>query len=507
MKRPMKRQASEETAMRYSVAGAVGAGLLAVVLGTALPSCEVGPDYQRPAMAVPTTYRSADTQPTTAPALDQAWWRLFHDDTLTALEESALAANTDLQAAMARVSEARAAVDVAKSQYYPSVTANPTAFRSRTSANAPGGQASTGNLITVPVDLSYEIDIWGRVRRSVEAAQAPYQASIADLEVVRQTLLADVANDYFTIRSLDAQAQIIDRNLDLYRSQIKTIQQQLAAGLVTNIDVLQVQVQLEATRAQGLDLRRQRTDAQHALATLLGRAPTELTVAVRPLDVAPPEIPPGLPAELLRRRPDVAEAELNLIAANAQVGVATANFYPVVKLTGLAGYESVDVQHLVDWQSRIWSIGPSISAPIFEGGQLTASLRQAKARSQELQASYRGTVLGAFRDVEVSLTDIHLFADQADAEAHAVAAAREYLRLAQTQYDQGIVNLLQVIDADRAVLTNELSAAQTLNQRMAATILLIKAMGGGWDSSTPPRVDVPHPESEPESRAATVRER
>jgi multidrug efflux system outer membrane protein len=393
---------------------------------------------------------------------------------------------------MARVAQARAAARVTQSQFYPVVTLDPALNRSRTPAgrissngslgggNSSGGR--TSNSYRIPFDVSYEVDIWGRVRRLSEAAIAQVRATEDDYEVVLQTLEADVAQDYFSIRSLDAQAQILAKNVESFRQQVSLTQTQQKAGLVGPIDVLQAQTQLNSTIAQEVETRRQRTDLEHALAVLLGRSPSELAIADRPLDLVPPAIPAGLPSDLLRRRPDVAQAEENLVTANAQVGVATALFYPTVRLTGAAGFESIDLQHSLDWENRVWSIGPSISFPLFNGGQLDANLEQTRQRYQELSATYRGVVLAAYRDVEDSLTDLHLRADAASAQNQAVTEAREYLRLAQVQYKGGLMPYLQVIDAERTLLTAELSAAQILNQRLISSVLLIKSLGGGWEA-------------------------
>lgn len=456
-----------------------------------ITSCTVGPNYQRPGMRVPATFKSATTGESARPSLANNWWQLFGDPTLTQLEESAIAANTDLQAAMARVAQARAAARVTQSQFYPVVTLDPALNRSRTPAGrissngSLGGSSSGGRTSSsyrIPFDVSYEVDIWGRVRRLSEAAIAQVRATEDDYEVVLQTLEADVAQDYFSIRSLDAQAAILAKNVESFRQQVSLTQTQQKAGLVGPIDVLQAQTQLNSTIAQEVETRRQRTDLEHALAVLLGRSPSELAIADRPLDMTPPTIPAGLPSDLLRRRPDVAQAEENLVAANAQVGVATALFYPTVRLTGSAGFESIDLAHSLDWENRVWSIGPSISFPLFNGGQLDANLEQTRQRYQELSATYRGVVLAAYRDVEDSLTDLHLRADAARAQNDAVTEAREYLRLAQVQYKGGLMPYLQVIDAERTLLTAELSAAQILNQRLISSVLLIKSLGGGWEA-------------------------
>jgi multidrug efflux system outer membrane protein len=346
------------------------------------------------------------------------------------------------------------------------------------------GQANGGrtiNNIRIPFDLTYEIDVWGRVRREYQASSAQAMASEIDFEVVLQTLEADVAQNYFNLRFLDLEALIVGQTVESYRKQLDLTRKQFRAGLVGQTDMAQAESQLNSTLTQEIDIRRQRLDAEHALAVLLGRTPSEVDVAVMPLDLEPPVVPSGLPAELLRRRPDVAEAEQNLIAANAQVGVAVANFYPRINLNAAAGFQSFDLAHALDWEQRIWSLGPSISLPLFTGGQLQSSLDQARARYDELVANYRGIILGAVRDVEDGLTDLRLRADAAQAQEQAVRSSREYLRLAQLQYQQGLISYLTVIDAERTLLTNELSAAQILNQRLTSTVLLIKALGGGWE--------------------------
>ena len=452
----------------------------------ALTSCAVGPNYQRPPQAMPTTYKSATSQPAVAAPLTMRWWQLFGDPELNSLEESTLNENPTILAAMARVEQARAAARVTKSQFYPTITLDPSIERGRTpintSVNNSGRTSVTSTEVLIPFDLTYQVDAWGRVRRAYEAARAQYQASQDDFEVVMLTLQADVAQNYFALRSLDAQDKILASTVDAYRQQLDLTQTQLKAGLVSPTDQAQALAVLHGAIALEIEVRRMRADTEHALAILLGRSPSELTLPSDPLDLLPPVIPAGLPADLLRQRPDVAEAEQNLAAASASIGVAKAELYPTISLTGDAGFESFDVGHALDWEQRIWSVGAGASAPIFEGGRLQANLDQARARYQELAATYRNSVLGAIRDVEDSLTDMHLRADEASAEAEAVKASAEYLRLSNIQYHQGLVGYLQVIDAERTLLANKLIAEQTHNLRMASTVLLIKALGGGWEA-------------------------
>jgi multidrug efflux system outer membrane protein len=463
-----------------------GAGILLILLA----SCSVGPDYVGPAVEAPPGYKSATAQDAGSPALDRRWWRIFGDATLNSLEEAAVAANQDLKAALARVEQARAAVRIVGSQQYPSATFDPLAQRFRTSANGTrgsgaGGKSVTTNDFQLPIDFSYEVDVWGRVRRSVEASVAQAQASEDDFIVALQSVEADVAQDYFTLRSLDAQAEILKRTVEIYQRQLSLLGTQFRAGLVGRITVVQQETQLYSTSTLEIDVRRQRADVEHALALLTGRPPSELNLAQAPLDLQPPQVPAGLPSELLRRRPDVAQAERMLAAASAQIGVAVAQYYPDLRLSGQVGLESVDLRHLFDWQSRIWSLAASALTPLFLGGQLDASLDQARARHREALAVYQSRVLSAFRDVEDSLTDLHLRAEATEAQAKAVAAAREYVTLSETQFKQGIVSYLQVTDAQRSLLVNELAAAQLQNQRLNSSVLLIKALGAGWDSEAP----------------------
>jgi multidrug efflux system outer membrane protein len=456
-------------------------------LALLLASCSVGPDYVRPEVQVPPAYKSATADESPSPSIDRQWWKLFGDPALDALEEAASEANTDVKAALARVFQSRAAAKIAGSQRYPTVTFSPLAQRFRTSDNgvrggALGRTSIESNDFQVPLDFAYQVDVWGRVRRTLEAADAQAQASADDLIVVLQSVQAEVAQNYFLLRSLDSQAEILKKTVAVYRRQLSLLETQMRAGLVGRITLAQQEAQLYFTATQEIDVRRQRADVEHALALLTGRPPSDLSLAPVPLDRLPPKVPAGIPSELLRRRPDVAEAERLLAAASAQVGVAAAQFYPDLRLTGQVGLESADIRHLFDWQSRIWSLAASALTPLFSGGQLSAQLEQAKARYDEALAVYQGRVLGAFRDVEDALNDLHLRAEAMDAQAKAVASAREYVTLSEAQYKQGLIGYLQVTDAQRTLLVNELSSTQLVGQRLSSSVQLIKALGAGWDA-------------------------
>jgi multidrug efflux system outer membrane protein len=458
--------------------------LLAVVTA----ACTVGPRYQRPAVEQPPAFKSEP--PASAVALPESgWWKLYADQELEGLIAAANAANQTLRQAVARVDEARALARVAGSYLYPSVSANPAFSRARlsgTRASQVTGQPVTGGSILddwiVPADLSYEIDVWGRVRRSYEASRAAARAAVADEAVVRLTVQTQVASFYYTLRSLDAQDQILTQTDEAYREQVRILSVQLKNGLVGAIAVSQAQATLQTASAQLQDVRRARADVEHALAILCGRPAPSFSIPVRPLhDSTPPAVPPGLPAELLTRRPDVAEAEQNVMAANARIGVATANFYPRFMLAGAAGFESASASDLFAWKSYIASILPSISLPIFQGGQLKANLAAAKAQYEQTVAAYVQQVFVAYGDVEDALTDLRLLTEEVARLREAVDASQNYLRLARSQYQHGLADYLLVIDAERTLLANRLLLAQTSNLQMGASVHLIKALGGGWE--------------------------
>jgi multidrug efflux system outer membrane protein len=448
----------------------------------------VGPNYVRPAVEQPVVFKS---QPATqeAPPILTEWWQLYRDADLDQLIATAQASNQTLRQAVARVDEARALARVAGSFLYPTISLDPRFARTRNSGNrdsAITGQrvqkSATINDWLIPLDLTYEIDVWGRVRRSFESASAQAAASVDDVGVVQLTVETDVAQFYYNLRSLDAQAQILMENIASYREQVRILSAQLKSGLVSPIVLNQAQAQLQATLAQQRDIERARADQEHALAILCGRPAPSFTVAPNPLhEISPPVVPPGLPAQLLVRRPDVAEAEQNVVAANAQIGVATANFYPTFTLTGAAGFESASASSIFDWRSAVAAIAPSISFPIFQGGRLNANLEATEARYRQTVAAYVNQVLVAYADVEDALTDLHALSDEVGNLREAVSASENYLRLAQAQYKFGLVDYLIVIDAERTLLANRLSLAQAVNLQMGASIHLIKALGGGWN--------------------------
>jgi outer membrane protein, multidrug efflux system len=451
-------------------------------------ACMVGPDYVRPSVEQPARFKS-EAVSELGPPIPPEWWELYREPELDRLIATATESNQTLRQAVARVDEARALARVAGSFLYPTISNDPSFRRQRYSANREStitgnkvAQGATVNDWLIPIDLSYEIDVWGRVRRSFESARAQAKASEDDVGVVRLIVETDVTRFYYALRSLDAQAQILEQTVLAFREQVRVVSVQLRTGLVSPIVVAQAQAQLQTTVAQQRDVLRARADLEHALAILCGRPAPSFAVAVNPLgEVSPPAVPPGLPAQLLARRPDVSEAEQNLAAANAQIGVATAEFYPRFTLTSSAGFESANIASLFTWQSRVASILPSVSIPIFQGGRLRANLDATRARYRQAVAAYTNQILVAYGDVEDALTDLHAFADEVGSLREAVSASQDYQRFAQAQFKYGLVDYLIVIDAERTLLANQLSLAQAVNLQMGASIQLIKALGGGWN--------------------------
>jgi multidrug efflux system outer membrane protein len=457
-------------------------------LSVVLAGCMVGPDYKRPPLETPGSFKSqADSAP--VPPIAPEWWRLYREPELDRLIAMANQSNQTLIQAVAAVDQARALARVARSFLYPTISADPTFTRERTSPNRrsiisgqPVGIAATFNDWLVPIDLTYELDVWGRVRRGLQSARAQAVASADDEAMVRLTVQTDVAQIYYTLRLLDAQAEILAQTVVSYREQVRILSVQVRTGLTSPIVLAQADALLQSTLAQQRDFERARADEEHALAILCGQAAPTFSVAANPLrEVLPPEVPAGLPAMLLRRRPDVAAAEQTAVAANAQIGVAKAALYPTFSLSSFVGFESANLSTLGNWQSRVASLIPGVTLPIFEGGRLKANLDATRAVYRQTVAAYVNQVLIAYGDVENALTDLHAYDDETGNLRTAVTASREYLRMAEVQYKIGLVDYLTVIDAERTLLTNQLSLAQNLNSQVAASILLIKALGGGWE--------------------------
>ena len=450
----------------------------------------VGPDYKQPTNAIPSTYKAMEYGHwKIGETLDNVpkgnWWELFGDTNLNALEIQSLQANQQLQAAIARVDQARATARVARSEFLPTVDFDPSYQRERYSPNAnPSFGNVTANTFSTPFDLSYEVDLWGRVRRNFESSRAEAQASLADYYNVLLTLNSDVAQNYFSLRSLDAEIATVTSTVELRHEQVRLVSGRFQGGVGNNLDVAQAQTDLATTEVQAASLAQQRDQLENAIAILVGQNPSVFKLPALTetnWNPQPPEIPAGLPDDLLERRPDVAQAERLLASANAKIGVAKAAFFPVVTLTGSGGYLSADVSTLFNWESRTWSFGPSVSLPIFAGGRNKASYLRSKAAYQEAVANYRQQVLVAFGDVENSLSAIRHLAEQSEAQERAVQNARRATEFATDQYRAGIVAYIEVVDSSRDSLTAERANAQLAGQRLIAAVQLIIALGGGWD--------------------------
>lgn len=467
-----------------------------------LAGCAVGPDYERPAAVttMPAAFRAATNQwKVAAPQAHLpkgAWWEVFDDEELNRLESKAAEANQELKAAVARFAQARAAADIARSGLFPRIGAGFAGVRQRDSANKPqsstgeaSGKGHTYNNFIVPFDLSYELDLWGRVRRQVESARAIEQADAADLEGVRLAIAAEVAAHYFTVRALDAEKRALVATIEANSKSLELTRNRRAGGLVSDLDVAQAETVLRTAQGQLPITTLARARFEHALAALTGQPASGFSLAERTLIQEPVAIPPEVPSALLERRPDIAAAERRMAAANANIGLARAAYYPVIRFNGLAGFQSLDADTLFDWPSRFWAVGPSISLPLFEGGRRRATVRQAEASYEETMARYRDIVLTAFVEVEDQLAAQRLLAKGHLEEAAALQSARRQLEIATNRYRSGLVTYLQVATAQNAVMERERAVARLHGLQYVAAVALVKALGGGWEGLQDGRPD------------------
>jgi NodT family efflux transporter outer membrane factor (OMF) lipoprotein len=458
----------------------------AIVLGCA---CSFAPHYARPAtQSPPPEYQEAEGWTQARPADEQArgpWWKIYGDPQLNALEDRVTVSNQNLKAAFARLEQARAQTRIQRSYLFPTLTAGPRATRERQSTNSPSynpTRPSTGNDFSLNADLSYEFDVWGRIRNLVAAARAGEQASAADLATLDLSLHAELASDYFTLRGEDTQQELLDRTAVDYQSALGLTQSLFDGGAAAEADLDQAKAQVQTALTQAADNRLRRTQTEHAIAVLLGELPSTFRIEPRPLEpqVAPPPLDPGLPSQLLERRPDVAAAERRVAAANAQIGVARAAYFPVFSLAALAGFESMKTSNLLTAPSRLWSVGPQGVLTVFDGGLHRAQSAQAHAAYDEQVANYRNAVLTAYQDVEDNIAALRQLEQETVTQAAAVVATTGALEQAQARYAGGIVTYLDVVVAENAALTARLSAADIQLRRMVASVQLVKALGGGW---------------------------
>jgi NodT family efflux transporter outer membrane factor (OMF) lipoprotein len=463
---------------------------LVAVLAT---GCTVGPDYVRPDAPTSETYKELGEWRPAQPRDDMLrtpWWEVYDDPVLSGLVEQVAVANQNVVAAEARFRQARTLVWQARSNWYPTANLGVSFSRSRVSATLRGGQGfGVGTIssdFTLPGSISWELDLWGKIRRQVESNEASAQASAADQANTQLSLQSQLAVDYFQLRTIDAQRKLLIDTARGYERSLRLTENRHENGIASGADVAQAQTQLETTRAQAVDLGVQRAALEHAIAVLMGKPPADFSLPDAELASAPPLIPVGVPSALLERRPDVATAERDMAAANASIGVAVSAWYPTVTLSGSGGFESGDVAKWLMWPSRFWSAGPSISETIYDAGRRSAQTAQARAAYDETVANYRETVLASFQQVEDQLAALRVLEEEADVQARAVKAAQDSVRLTTNQYEGGIVSYLNVVVVNATALANEQTAVNIQGRRLAASAQLVAALGGGWSAGELP---------------------
>jgi NodT family efflux transporter outer membrane factor (OMF) lipoprotein len=473
-------------------------GAFFVAVAALLAGCKVGPNYSRPSVPAapaykeqpPAEFKESNGWQQAQPGDDKIradWWAIFGSAELNALEEQINPSNQTLKAAEARFREARALIQLNRSNLYPTISTSPSITANRSSSNSI--DASTprqyGNFL-LPIDLNYELDAWGRIHRSIAAAREETQATAADLETMRLSVHADLAVDYFELRSLDAQKQLLDRTLVAYQKALDLTQNRFDGGLASRAEVAQARTQLETTRAQDIGVGVDRAQFEHAIAVLTGRTPETLSLPAAALNSTPPVIPIGIPSILLERRPDIAAAERRVAEANEQIGIAQAAFFPNLLLTATGGLQGETFVNWLTWPSRFWAVGPSVVQTIFDGGRRRAQANSATASYDETVANYQQAALSAFQQVEDNLSTLRILSEQAKAQRVAVEAAQQSLELSLNRYQGGLVTYLEVVSAQTIALQNESTEVDLLRRRMDASVLLIKALGGGWDVSMLP---------------------
>ena len=460
-----------------------GAVLVTVL---ALVGCMMGPDYVRPLAPAPSAFKEAEgwkvAQPQdTVPKGN--WWEVFGDTTLNELEEQVNISNQNIKAADAQVRAAQALTQAARAGLFPMVNGAGAATRSKTPGSRVVNSTGIGNNYNLSVDASWELDLWGRVRRSVESSQATAQATSADLAAAKLSAQALLAQDYWALRVLDAEIALFKTTIAGYERSLLLTRNQYSAGIVGRNDVVQAETQLNSTRAQALDADVQRAQFEHAIAILIGKAPAEVSIAVVVQRWSFPVIPPGMPSQLLERRPDIAAAERSVASANAQIGVAEAAFYPKLSLSAGGGFQSSSFVHLLSLPNQFWSIGAAVAQTIFDAGLRRAQSNQAIAAYDATVAEYRQTVLGGFQEVEDNLVALRILEQEALVQDAAVRAARESETITNNQYKAGTTNYLSVVVVQTAALNNERTALAILGRRLTASVGLIKALGGGWSAT------------------------
>jgi NodT family efflux transporter outer membrane factor (OMF) lipoprotein len=478
----------------------------ACLLAVGLSACAIGPDYVRPSVDVPAAFKEGSaraagvnqpigTTPLAPPtpgwvgaqpneaASRGAWWKVFSDDQLDALEDKVDGSNQNLKIALAQLRQARAAVEAAHSAFFPTIAVGAAANESLTSASV-RYRAVAGHTLpdyAIPASVSWEPDLWGRIAHSVQSSAADAQATVADLEVVRLSLHAELATDYFNLRGLDAEKDLLDRTIVAYRQALELTNNRFTGGIASQLDVAQAQTQLETTEAQDIDVGVLRAQYEHAIATLIGQPASTYSLPVRSPSWSVPAIPAGLPSELLQRRPDIASAERRVAAANAQIGVAQSAFFPDLTLSGSVGLESSIFSKLLTGPSLFWALGPQLAETIFDGGLRSARVEMARSQYDAGVAAYRQTVLSAFQEVEDNLASLRILKQEAGKQDEATRSADTSLQLAMNRYQTGIVGYLDVVAAQESALSNQRAQVDLMRRQADASVALIKALGGGWN--------------------------
>jgi NodT family efflux transporter outer membrane factor (OMF) lipoprotein len=453
----------------------------------------VGPKYHTPTVETPPANKEVGEWKPAQPNdqnLGGNWWEIFQDPQLNALEQQVDVSNQNLKAAEAQYTQARALLRYYRADYFPTVTGGASATRMHTSRHTPppGSQfvGITYNDFALPFNVSYEADVWGRVRNTVESYREQAQASAADLATVNLSMHADLAIDYFLARSLDAEEQLLNSTVTQYQQALDLIESRYAGGIASEVEVQQASTQLETTRAEAIDVEIARAQYEHAIAILIGIPPAEFSLPPLPLVAPPPPIPVSVPSELLERRPDIAAAERRVAAANAQIGVAKSAYYPLISLGASGGFESTSITTLLQGPSGLWSFGAAAAVTVFDVGRRRAASDEAIAAYDQTVANYRETVLTGFQQVEDSVSALRTLEHEAQVQDKAVTAAQRYLDLANTRYTGGVTSYLEVTTAQTAALSDELTAVNILGRRMVDAVSLVQALGGGWDRSVLP---------------------
>jgi len=475
------------------------AGCMLAVLALAAGACTVGPKYQRPSPPpVPTAYKEAppanfgdaagwkDAQPNDG-VLRGKWWEIFQDPLLNSLEEQVDVSNQNLKQSEAQYRSALAAIRVTRAGLFPTVTAGPSVTGAQTSSRVGSGEGHPAATLQLPVAFSYEADVWGRVRSALEGNVASAQATAADLETARLGYHALLAQDYLQLRGLDTQHDLLESTVAAYEKALELTTNRYKQGVVSRLDVVQAQTQIDTTKAQLIETGVLRAQYEHSIAALLGKTPADLSIAPVKLTSQPPTIPGLLPMALLERRPDIAGAERRVAAANAQIGVAQAAFYPSVSFDASAGFKANNVLNWFTWPSRFWSLGPTLSHTLFEAGGRKAVKEEALASYDATAAAYRQTVLTAFQEVEDNLSALRILDQESRQQQLAVNSAALTTELSLNQYKGGITTYLTVITAQATELGDRVTAVNLLTRRMVASVSLIQALGGGWDASQLPK--------------------